>query len=116
MQGLQIDGKPLWQIVAEKVSNEWNANDNCMLVVGATYPETIRQVREIVGDMTFLIPGIGAQGGDLETVCQYGMNDQCGLLVNSSRAIIYASDGTDFVDRAREEAQKLQKEMEALLS
>jgi orotidine-5'-phosphate decarboxylase len=93
LQGLQINGKPLWQIVAEKVSNEWNDNDNCMLVVGATYPETIRQVREIVGDMTFLIPGIGAQGGDVESTVKAGSNSQgLGMIINSSRGIIFSDD------------------------
>ena len=71
-----VGSKPLWQIVAEKVSKEWNKNDNCMLVVGATYPKEMKTIREIVGDMTFLVPGIGAQGGDLEAVMKNGLNSE----------------------------------------
>jgi len=90
-QNLEIDGKPLWQVVAERVATEWNTNNNCMLVVGATYPKVLEQVRAVVGDMTLLIPGIGAQGGDIETVIQSGHNSQRkGLMINSSRSIIFA--------------------------
>jgi orotidine-5'-phosphate decarboxylase len=90
-QNLRVDGKPLWQIVAERVATEWNTNNNCMLVVGATYPKVLEQVRSVVGDMTLLIPGIGAQGGDLETVIQAGKNSNSkGLMINSSRSIIFA--------------------------
>ena len=81
----------LWQVVAERVATEWNTNNNCMLVVGATYPKILEQVRTVAGDMTFLIPGVGAQGGDLETVIQAGQNSQNkGLMINSSRSIIFA--------------------------
>lgn len=90
-QDLQVSGKPLWLVVAERVSQEWNVNDNCMLVVGATYPDEMRQIRETVGDMTFLVPGIGAQGGDIQTTMRAGLNkDGKGIIVNASRSIIFA--------------------------
>jgi orotidine-5'-phosphate decarboxylase len=86
-----VSGKPLWLVVAERVSQEWNVNDNCMLVVGATYPDEMRQIRETVGDMTFLVPGIGAQGGDIEATIRAGLNASGkGLIVNTSRGIIFA--------------------------
>jgi orotidine-5'-phosphate decarboxylase len=92
-QNLQIDGTPLWQVVAQHVANEWNTNNNCMLVVGATYPDQIAQVRNTVGDMTLLVPGIGAQGGDLASVMNAGLNSENnGLIINSSRDIIFSDD------------------------
>lgn len=92
-QTLQIDGTPLWQVVAQHVANEWNTNNNCMLVVGATYPDQIAQVRDTVGDMTLLVPGIGAQGGDLASVMNAGLNSENkGLIINSSRDIIFSDD------------------------
>jgi orotidine-5'-phosphate decarboxylase len=91
LQDLMVGVKPLWQVVAEKVTNEWNANGNCMLVVGATYPEAMRRIRDLTGEMTFLVPGIGAQGGDVKTLIQTGRNSAGkGLIVNSSRSIIFA--------------------------
>ena len=105
LQDLEVAGKPIWQIVAERVSEVWNKNKNCMLVVGATYPEEMKKVREITGDMTFLVPGIGAQGGDLEGVMRAGLNSEgLGLIINSSRGIIFAAD-------PRAEAQKLCEEI-----
>ncbi|MEX2052116.1 MAG: orotidine-5'-phosphate decarboxylase, partial [Candidatus Paceibacterota bacterium] len=93
IQDLVVEGKSLWQVIAEKVSNEWNKNDNCMLVVGATYPEEMKQIRSLVGDMTFLVPGIGAQGGHLKSVMEAGMNGEgLGLIINSSRGIIFTED------------------------
>lgn len=93
LQCLEVNDKPLWQIVAERVCNVWNANENCMLVVGATYPEELQRVRSIVGDMTLLVPGIGTQGGNVEQVVQAGLNSQkLGLIINSSRGIIFAND------------------------
>jgi orotidine-5'-phosphate decarboxylase len=90
---LLIDGKPLWHIVAEKVHLEWNTRNNCMLVVGATYPEELRQIRDMVGDMTFLVPGIGAQGGDVDASVKAGLNSKgMGMIVNSSRGIIFSQD------------------------
>jgi len=93
LQDLKDGDKTIWQTVAEKVSKVWNKNNNCMLVVGATYPEEMKKVREITGDMTFLVPGIGVQGGDLQAVMQAGLNSQgLGLIINSSRGIIFSSD------------------------
>lgn len=107
-QDLIVDGIPLYQYVAKRVSNFWNKNGNCLLVVGATYIEELRQVREIVGDMPILIPGIGAQGGDLEKSVLYGKDSHNqGIIINSSRGIIFASKGPDFAQAAREETQKL---------
>ena len=92
-QDLMIGGKPLWQIVAERIHAEWNANGNCMLVAGATYPEELKQIRALVGDMTLLVPGVGAQGGDVEPTVHAGLNAQGrGLIINSSRGIIFAPD------------------------
>jgi orotidine-5'-phosphate decarboxylase len=87
-----------------------------MYVVGATKAEYFAEIRKIVPNSFFLVPGVGAQGGSLSEVCQYGMNQEVGLLINSSRGIIYASNGTDFAQKAREEAQKLQREMESILA
>lgn len=93
LQDLDVGGKPLWQAVAERVRDAWNANDNCMLVVGATYPEELRQVRALVGDMPLLVPGIGAQGGDVEATVKAGLDSQGrGLILNSARGIIFADD------------------------
>ncbi|MCR4306045.1 MAG: orotidine-5'-phosphate decarboxylase [Candidatus Daviesbacteria bacterium] len=90
-QDLQVNGKPLYQVVAEHVANDWNANGNCAVVVGATYPEEIKIVREIIGDMPILVPGIGAQGGDLESTLKNGLNSKKqGLIISSSRGIIFA--------------------------
>ena len=92
---------PLYQYVASRVANWWNKNNNCGLVVGATYPDELREVRRIVGDMPILIPGIGAQGGDLEKTVQAGRDKyRKGMVINSSRGIIFA-------DNPREETQKL---------
>jgi orotidine-5'-phosphate decarboxylase len=98
-----------------KTSQKWGSPDNMMYVIGATKAEKLEEIRQIVPDHFLLVPGIGAQGGSLGEVARYGMNDQCGLLVNSSRAIIYASDGEDFARRAREEALNVQVDMEELL-
>jgi len=98
----------LYKIVAKKVVKDWNKNNNCMLVVGATYPKELKEVRKIAGDMTFLVPGVGAQGGDIEQTVQAGLNSKkAGMIINSSRGIIFASSGNDFTQAARTEAQKL---------
>ncbi|SKB59307.1 orotidine-5'-phosphate decarboxylase [Sphingobacterium nematocida] len=104
------NGKHLFEEVIDKV-NCWGTAENLMYVVGATRGEAFLKIREHAPDHFLLVPGVGAQGGSLQDVCQYGMNKDCGLLVNSTRGIIYASNGRDFAERAREEAQKLQKEM-----
>lgn len=108
------NGKPLYQSVLEK-SQAWGSPENLMYVVGATRGELIGEVRKLVPDNFFLVPGVGAQGGSLADVARYGMNSQCGLLVNSSRGIIYASGEKDFANVARQEAKKLQVEMTSLL-
>lgn len=111
-QDLVSDGVPVYQHVARAVSEAWNTNGNCMLVVGATYPDEMRQIRSVVGDMLFLVPGIGAQGGDLEAVMTVGIDSKNqGVIVSSSRGIIYASNGKDFAEAARSEAQKLKDEI-----
>jgi orotidine-5'-phosphate decarboxylase len=109
------DGKEmLFEKVIHKVS-EWGNPDNVMLVAGATRNEYLKRIREIAPDHFLLIPGVGAQGGDLQTVARYCMNDECGILVNSSRQIIYAGSGKNFAEAAREQAKILQQEMETLL-
>jgi orotidine-5'-phosphate decarboxylase len=97
------DGKTaLYELVAEKVAKEWNTTGQCALVVGATFPGEIARVREIVGDLPLLVPGIGAQGGDIEATVKAGRTAKgTGLMINSSRAILYAGKGEDFADAAR---------------
>lgn len=107
-------GKELFKSVLEK-SSKWGSSENLMYVVGATRAEQIGEVRKVVPNHFFLVPGVGAQGGSLEDVVAYGWNDDCGLLVNSSRAIIYASQGTDFAEKAKIEAQKIQQEMAKII-
>ncbi|MFD1604835.1 orotidine-5'-phosphate decarboxylase [Flavobacterium artemisiae] len=114
-QTLNVDGKELYKQVLE-TSKKWKNSENLMYVVGATKAEYFTEIRKIVPDSFLLVPGIGAQGGSLSEVCKYGMNDKVGLLVNSARAIIYASKGTDFAEKAREEALKVQQEMESIIS
>lgn len=97
-------------------SQEWGTPENLMYVVGATRAEGIGEVRKIAKEHFFLVPGVGAQGGSLNDVANFGWNKDCGLLVNSSRGIIYASNGIDFAEKARIEAQKLQQEMEQILN
>jgi orotidine-5'-phosphate decarboxylase len=107
-------GKKLYEEVILK-SQQWATPDQMMYVVGATQADKIESIRALAPDHFFLVPGIGAQGGDLAMISKYGMNKQCGLLVNSSRAIIYASVEKDFAKRAGEEALKVQREMENFL-
>jgi len=109
------DGKQLFEQVLE-TSKTWGTSENMMYVVGATRVNQLSEIRNIIPDHFILVPGIGAQGGNMQEVAKYGMNDECGLLVNSSRAIIYAGNGIDFSEKAKEQAQKLQQEMAALLS
>ena len=93
LQNLRLDERPLWQIVAEKVACEWNENGNCMLVASGRNPAEMAQIRAIVGELTLLIPGIGAQGGDAKAVIGAGLNrEKAGLIINSSRGIIFADD------------------------
>lgn len=114
-QFLESDGQPLYQHVLG-TSAKWGSDENMMYVVGATRPEYLRDVRKTIPDHFLLVPGVGAQGGSLEEVCKYGMNDQCGLLINSTRGIIYASKGEDFAEAARAEALKLQQQMALILA
>lgn len=114
-QTLQVDGKEIYKHVLE-TSKTWKNSENLMYVVGATKAEYFTEIRKIVPDSFLLVPGVGAQGGSLSEVCKYGMNDNVGLLINSSRGIIYASNGTDFAEAARTEALKIQQEMEEIYS
>jgi orotidine-5'-phosphate decarboxylase len=104
------DNEQLFEKVIQ-TANTWAGADKLMYVVGATRGEKFLEIRKHAPDNFLLVPGVGAQGGSLQEVCQYGMNKDCGLLVNSSRAIIYASSGEDFAEAARAEAQKVQVEM-----
>ena len=93
IQNLEAGGRPLWRIVADKVQSEWNTHGNCMLVAAGTNPAELAQIRAITGDMTLLVPGIGAQGGNLGAVLSAGLNSvRRGLIINSSRGIIFAAD------------------------
>ncbi|KOF03426.1 orotidine 5'-phosphate decarboxylase [Roseivirga seohaensis subsp. aquiponti] len=115
-QNLELtQGGELYEEVLRK-SQEWGTTDQLMYVVGATRAEALTNIRKIVPDHFLLVPGVGAQGGSLKDVAQYGMNNQCGLLVNSSRGIIYASQEEDFAEVAEEKARELQLEMQQYLS
>lgn len=108
LQDLDVGGVPLWQKVAERVRDVWNVNSNCMMVVGATYPDELRRVRELVPGMTFLVPGIGAQGGSVEEVMRAGADvNGRGLIISASRSIIFAGDPAA-------EARKLRDSMRAV--
>ncbi len=113
-QTLETNGNPLYKNVLA-TSRSWKNAHNLMYVVGATKAEYFAEIRKIVPDSFLLVPGVGAQGGNLQDVCRYGMNNTIGLLINSSRAIIYASSRENFAAMAREEALKIQSEMEEIL-
>ncbi|MBL4658549.1 MAG: orotidine-5'-phosphate decarboxylase [Flavobacteriales bacterium] len=108
-------GEPLFKDVL-RISSGWGSDENMMYVVGATRAEMFVEVREIVPNHFLLVPGVGAQGGSLKDIAEVGLNQDCGLLVNSSRGIIYAGSGEDFAAVARTETEKLQAEMKQLLS
>ena len=108
-------GEPLFENVL-KTSQQWGSASNLMYVVGATRAEMLGRVREIAPDHFLLVPGVGAQGGSLNEVAKYGLNADCGLLVNASRSIIFASSGEDFAEKATEEARNMQQEMAEILS
>ncbi|MGH2666960.1 orotidine-5'-phosphate decarboxylase [Flavobacterium sp.] len=114
-QTKSIDGKELYKTVIE-TSKTWKNAENLMYVVGATKAEYFAEIRKIIPNSFLLVPGVGAQGGSLAEVCKYGMSENVGLLINSSRGIIYASKGLDFTEKARIEALKLQQEMEEILN
>ena len=102
LQDLDVGGKPLYQHVARLIAQEWNTHGNCALVTGATWPEQLAEVRALVGDVPLLVPGIGAQGGDVEAVVRNGRTSTgTGLMISSSRAILYAGKGEDFAQAAR---------------
>jgi len=101
-------GKPLYQHVAQIIARDWNSHGNCALVTGATWPQQLREVRALIGDMPLLVPGIGAQGGDVEAVVRNGRTtDGSGLLISSSRAILYAGNDKDFAETSRKATQTL---------
>ncbi len=110
-----IGGEELLFEKVMRVSSGWGSIENMMYVVGATRGELFSAVRKVVPDHFLLVPGVGAQGGSLDDVCRYGMNTDCGLIVNASRSILYASDGTDFAGKAAAEARNLQQEMSIML-
>jgi orotidine-5'-phosphate decarboxylase len=114
LQFLDVGGQPLYQHVARLVAEKWNRNDQCALVVGATFPQELAQVREIIGDMPLLVPGVGAQGGDVEATVRAGRTaGGTGMMINSSRAILYAvpQEGEDFAAAARRVARETRDEI-----
>lgn len=111
----QTNGEPLYINVLQEAT-QWGTPDNLMFVIGATHPQQFEKIRKIVPDHFLLVPGIGAQGGDLAAVSEYGQNDLCGLLVNSSRGIIFAGDGPDFGEKAAASAKNLQTQMKLVLN
>lgn len=114
IQMLQVDGKPIYQRVAELASGPWNLNGQLGLVVGATYPNEIAAVRTIVGDLPLLVPGVGAQGGDINACVTAGVTkDMTGMMINSSRAILYASKAEDFKEAAARVAQETRDKINA---
>ena len=111
-QDLESGGKRLYRHVAERVARDWNDADNCMLVIGATYPQELAEIRAVVGKLPFLVPGVGAQGGDVAAAVKAGRTeDGFGLVLNSSRGILYASDGADFEAAARAATLALRDEI-----
>lgn len=114
VQDLEVNGRRLYLAIAELAARSWNSRGNCMLVVGATYPQELAQVRAIVGDMPLLVPGVGAQGGNVEQAVHNGRTRSgTGLVISSSRAILYASAGSDFANAAREATRKLRGQINA---
>lgn len=107
IQDLLINGKPLWHAIAKMVAEEWNMNKNCMLVAGATHPKDIKTIRNLVGDMPLLVPGIGAQGGDVKAAVQAGIDSQGrGLIINAGRSIIFAENPAQAACRLRDEINR----------
>lgn len=113
-QTKSVNGKELYKEVLE-VSKSWKNSENLMYVVGATKAEYFKEIRKIIPNSFLLVPGVGAQGGNLQDVCKYGMSDNIGLLINSSRGIIYASNDENFAKEAAKKASELQQEMEKIL-
>ena len=114
LQDLDVGGRKVFAVVAELAATRWNSRGNCLLVVGATYPQELAEVRAITGDMPFLLPGVGAQGADVRAAVAAGQSaDGRGLIVSSSRAIIHASSGVDFAAAARAATIRLRDEVNA---
>lgn len=114
-QNMDVEQSPLFMRVARQVATVWNVNKNCMLVVGATYHEEMKMVRNTVGDMHFLVPGVGAQGGDLKKIMQAGLNSKkSGMTINSSREILFGSSDMQFAEKAGRKARKLQEDINLL--
>jgi orotidine-5'-phosphate decarboxylase len=114
LQDLDVGGRRLYHVVAELATNRWNSRGNCLLVVGATYPQELAEVRQITGDMPFLVPGVGAQGGDVAQAVQNGQTAAgTGLIISSSRGILYASSGEDFASAARQATLTLRDQINA---
>ena len=112
VQDLEVNGRRLFHIIADLAARRWNSRGNCLLVVGATYPRELAQVREIVGNMPLLVPGVGAQGGDVAQAVQNGQTAAgAGLIISSSRGILYASSGENFASAAREATQRLRDQI-----
>lgn len=106
-QNLKIESQALWQMVAKRIKNEWNYNDNCMIVIGATRPEEIKTTRKILPNITFLVPGVGKQGGDAGEVVKNGLNSQgLGLIINSSRSIIFSDNPSKSTKKLKGEINK----------
>ena len=114
-QDLAINNKPLYQIIAKQVVNKWNANHNCGLVAGASYPEELKKIRRLAPNLPLLIPGIGAQGGDVEKTVKAGVDEKGGnAIINASRSIIFAGNDKDFAKSARIEAEKLRDQINSI--
>lgn len=111
-QGLLTGNKPLYQYIAEEVIQKWNGNKNCLMVIGATFPHELAEIRKLSNEMVFLVPGIGTQGGDLEKTLKAGLNSKKrGLIISASRSIIFATKGDNFATVARTEASRLRDEI-----
>ena len=113
-QTKNIEGKELYKHVLE-TSTKWKNAENLMYVVGATKATYFKEIRKIIPNSFLLVPGVGAQGGNLQDVCKYGMSENIGLLINSSRGIIYASNNENFASSAKKKAEEIQKEIEKIL-
>jgi orotidine-5'-phosphate decarboxylase len=112
IQDLMVGNRKLYQIIAERAASTWNYNKNVALVVGATYPSELRDVRTIAGDMPFLVPGIGAQGGEVEATVKNGVDSAgAGMIINAGRSVIYAGSGKDFDQAAANETRRLKDEI-----
>ncbi|HTY92562.1 MAG TPA: orotidine-5'-phosphate decarboxylase [Steroidobacteraceae bacterium] len=112
LQDLDCGGRRLFEVIAQLATSRWNSRGNCALVVGATYPKELAQVRALTGDMPFLVPGVGAQGGDVRSVVTNGQTAAgTGLIVSSSRAILYASSGRNWIEAARTATRALRDEI-----